>query len=152
MRILFVCLGNICRSPLAEGILRFKLAKNNIQYNVDSAGTLHWHAGNPPDDRSIKTAAHFGIDISNLRGRQFSLNDFSDFDLILPMDLQNKTDLLKLARTTEDRSKIQLCLHFAGMGERAEVPDPYYGDLKDFMDLYHLLEMACDNMIRKWSH
>lgn len=147
--ILFVCLGNICRSPLAEGILRKKLAENNSPVIVDSAGTINWHEGHPPDSRSIKVASQFGIDISGLRGRHFTWKDYMHFDLILAMDRQNLSDILKLAPDHQQKSKVRLCLEFSGLGNDRDVPDPYYGNMADFLDLYQLLDKACDQMLLK---
>src|SRR5207253_406313 len=98
-KILFVCLGNICRSPLAEGILRDKLKSRNVEVEIDSAGTASYHVGEPPDERAIKIAKKYGVDISKLRGRQFSAKDFDDFDLIYVMDNSNYTDVIALAKS-----------------------------------------------------
>lgn len=105
MNILMVCLGNICRSPLAEGIMRSKLGK---EYFVDSAGTGSWHVGQAPDKRSIAVAKKYGIEISHLRARQFQVKDFDEFDYILAMDSSNYRDILSLARSEEDRMKVRL--------------------------------------------
>lgn len=150
-RILFVCLGNICRSPLAEGILRKKLEAAGLQVQVDSAGTISWHAGDPPDSRSVATAKKYGIDISSLRGRHFTPKDFRDFDLILVMDRNNASDVLMLAGGPADVAKVRMLMDYIGKGSDAEVPDPYYGGLKDFDDLYHLLDEACDQLLAKIS-
>uniref|UniRef100_UPI0026333DBD low molecular weight protein-tyrosine-phosphatase n=1 Tax=Flavobacterium sp. TaxID=239 RepID=UPI0026333DBD len=107
-KILMVCLGNICRSPLAEGILRSKLPSDS--YHIDSAGTGHWHVGNPPDSRSIQIAKKKGLDISNLRGRQFSKKDFTDFDYIYVMDNQNYRDVVDLAHDENSKAKVKLIL------------------------------------------
>ena len=147
--ILFVCLGNICRSPLAEGILRKKLADKNIPVLVDSAGTISWHASHPPDSRSVMVARQFGIDISGLRGRHFTSKDYENFDLILAMDKGNLSDILKQAPDAASKSKVKLCLDYAGLGTNKDVPDPYYGEFEDFDDLYELLNKACDQMIIK---
>jgi protein-tyrosine phosphatase len=147
-RILFVCLGNICRSPLAEGILRKKLSEAGLEIEVDSAGTISWHAGHPPDSRSVKTALDFGIDISQLRGRKFSNADFKRFDIILVMDKNNLSDVVSEAVSKNDIDKVKLMLDYSGLGNN-DVPDPYYGEMKDFTDLYHLLDNACDKLIAK---
>jgi len=107
-KILMVCLGNICRSPLAEGILRSKL--DTSQYEVDSTGTGHWHVGNPPDPRSVAVAKKNGLNISALRGRQFSYQDFLDFDHIYVMDSSNLENVLRLAKTQEDKDKVSMIL------------------------------------------
>lgn len=138
-KILMVCLGNICRSPLAEGILQSKL---NQSYIVDSAGTGNWHSGEKPDERSITVAARHGIDISNQRARQIKPNDFDCFDLILAMDSANYSDLLRLAGYAEQKAKIRM---LTGSG----VPDPYYGDLSDFENVFEILDRATDELIKE---
>lgn len=140
-KVLMVCLGNICRSPLAEGILRSKLSSDFI---VDSAGTGHWHIGNPPDARSIKIAKEKGIDISNLKGRQFSKQDFSDFDYIYVMDNQNYKDVIALASHENEKAKVQLILNELFPDENVDVPDPYYGLQDGFARVYDMLDEACD--------
>lgn len=145
-KILMVCLGNICRSPLAEGILRSKLSNDFI---IDSAGTGSWHVGNAPDPRSIATAKNHNIDISNLKGRQFSKQDFVDFDYIYVMDNQNYRDVIELARTEEDKIKVQLILDEIFPGERVDVPDPYYGLQDGFEKVYLMLDEACDSIVEK---
>lgn len=138
MNILMVCLGNICRSPLAEGIMRSKLGK---EYFVDSAGTGSWHVGQAPDKRSIAVAKKYGIEISHLRARQFQVKDFDEFDYILAMDSSNYRDILSLARSEEDRMKVRLILH------DQDVPDPYYGGEDGFELVYQLLDEAVDDFI-----
>jgi protein-tyrosine phosphatase len=145
-KILMVCLGNICRSPLAEGILRSKLSNSFI---VDSAGTGSWHVGNAPDPRSIATAKSHNIDISTLKGRQFSKNDFADFDYIYVMDNQNYKDVIALATTEEEKSKVQLILDAIFPGERVDVPDPYYGLQDGFEKVYEMLDEACESIAAK---
>ncbi|WP_164974430.1 low molecular weight protein-tyrosine-phosphatase [Flavobacterium amnicola] len=145
-KILMVCLGNICRSPLAEGILRSKLSNSFI---VDSAGTGNWHVGNAPDPRSIATAKSHNIDISNLKGRQFTKNDFADFDYIYVMDNQNYKDVIALATTEEDKAKVQLILDTIFPGERVDVPDPYYGLQDGFEKVYEMLDEACESIAAK---
>ncbi|MGK0174806.1 MAG: protein-tyrosine phosphatase, partial [Ulvibacter sp.] len=107
-KILMVCLGNICRSPLAEGLLASKVDSSKVQ--VDSAGTGHWHIGNHPDPRSIAIAKKYSLDISQQRGRQFSTNDFAKFDYIYVMDSSNMENVLSLATTNADRDKVSLIL------------------------------------------
>ena len=137
---------------MAEGILRHKLSQHNLPHLVDSAGTSHWHAGDPPDSRAVKTAAQFGVDLSLLRGRQFTAADFRHFDLILPMDFQNLADILEMATEPADEHKVKLFLEFAGMKNISEVPDPYYGGMKDFLDLYRLLDTAAELMMQPLSN
>lgn len=141
IRILMVCLGNICRSPLAEGIMRSKLTKD---YYIDSAGTGGWHAGEAPDKRSIQTARNHGIDISKQRARKFSITDFDTFDIIFVMDQSNYKDVINLAPNEAAKSKVQLLLD-----NSKEVPDPYYGTLEDFEQVYQLLNQACETIARK---
>lgn len=143
MQILFVCLGNICRSPLAEGILRDKLS-DQPHVVIDSAGTGNWHAGEPPDRRSISAALESGIDIRSQRARQVVAADFERFDLILAMDEQNRVDLLKIA-PAHARHKIHRILEFAAMGNDG-VPDPWFGELDGFRDVYTLLDKACERI------
>lgn len=137
-----VCLGNICRSPLAEGILRNKLDPNH--FTVDSTGTGNWHVGNPPDRRSIAVAQKYGLDISNLRGRQFTAQDFKNFDHIYVMDSSNLADVLSLANNTEDSAKVSMILDTVFPGEKVDVPDPYYGGNDGFERVYDMLDQACD--------
>ena len=137
-----VCLGNICRSPLAEGILRSKLDANN--FVVDSSGTGNWHVGNPPDKRSIAVAKKYDLDISNLRGRQFTSRDFKDFDLIYVMDSSNLENVLALAMNQEDKNKVSMILETLFPGERVDVPDPYYGGGDGFERVYKMLDEACE--------
>lgn len=144
-RILMVCLGNICRSPLAEGILRSKLPSNN--YFVDSAGTAGYHIGNAPDPRSIAIAHHYGLDISSQKCRQFKINDFDLFDYIFVMDPANYRNVVKLARNSTDISKVSLILDQSYPNENREVPDPYYGGEEGFDTVYHLLNEACNNFV-----
>lgn len=145
-KILMVCLGNICRSPLAEGILRSKL--DTSQYEVDSTGTGHWHVGNPPDPRSVAVAKKNGLNISALRGRQFSYQDFLDFDHIYVMDSSNLENVLRLAKTQEDKDKVSMILDTLFPGEKIDVPDPYYGIDDGFDRVYEMLDEAC-NIISK---
>ncbi|WP_232454957.1 low molecular weight protein-tyrosine-phosphatase [Gilvibacter sp. SZ-19] len=142
-RILMVCLGNICRSPLAEGIMRAKLFGRN-NYEVDSAGTGGWHVGDPPDPRSVAIAKEMGLDITGQRGRQFKATDFDRFDHIFVMDNSNHRDVLKLARTEHDKQKVSLILDTLFPGENVDVPDPYYGGNDGFAKVYDMLDQACE--------
>lgn len=143
-----VCLGNICRSPLAEGVLRHKLNERNITHiAVDSAGTSGWHAGENPDPRSVQNAAGHGIDISKLRSRQFTVQDFDEFHYIFVMDQSNYDDVLSLARHEEDRQKVDLLLNAAWPGKNLPVPDPYYGGEAGFEKVFSLVSEACDALI-----
>ena len=142
-----VCLGNICRSPLAEGILKSKLPENI--FFVDSAGTANYHIGRQPDHRSIETAKKYGVDITNQRGRQFVVSDFDDFDYIYAMDSTNFNDIISLSRNINDASKIKLILDELTDVDIADVPDPYYGGEQGFETVYELLDEACENIIVK---
>jgi len=147
IKILMVCLGNICRSPLAEGILASKLPKN--KFKVDSAGTGSWHIGNPPDERSIITAKKNGILISNQKCRQITTNDFDFFDYIYVMDNNNYIDVLELSKNQEHRKKVQLILNELFPNENVDVPDPYYGVQNGFDSVYQMLDEACDIIAKK---
>ncbi len=142
-----VCLGNICRSPLAEGILRNKL--DGKQFTIDSAGTGNWHVGNPPDARSIKVARDNGIDISGLQGRQIAKSDFKKFDHIYVMDQNNLEDVQALASTDEERRKVTMILDTVFPGEKVDVPDPYNGVQEDFKRVYEMLDQACDEIVAR---
>ncbi len=147
MKILFVCLGNICRSPLAEGILRYKANKDNLDITVDSAGTSNYHIGQSPDPRAISVAYANGIDISNQKARQFRLKDFEDFDYIIAMDKSNYSELLDLAGNTQNTKKIKLYMNFAYPDSNIDVPDPYYDGR--FEEVFSLLNEATDKIIEK---
>jgi len=141
MKILMVCLGNICRSPLAEGILRHLALQQGLDWEIDSAGTGNWHVGDPPDRRSVKVAQRHGIDISGLRGRQFQAADFDRFDRIFAMDLDNYRDILLKARTDADKAKLQLLLD-----DQQPVPDPWYDDAL-FEPVYNMIYEACEKIV-----
>ncbi|WGD34814.1 low molecular weight phosphotyrosine protein phosphatase [Olleya sp. YS] len=144
-KILMVCLGNICRSPLAEGILKSKLDADF--FTVDSAGTSAYHIGNKPDARSIAVAKLNGIDISSQRARQFSKQDFKDFDVIYAMDNSNYNNIVALAANEDDKAKVKLILNTISPNQNLDVPDPYYGGDKGFDNVYHLLDNACSAII-----
>jgi protein-tyrosine phosphatase len=144
MKVLMVCLGNICRSPMADGWLRHKVKERNLNIVVESAGTANFHVGSPPDIRMIKHARDFGVDISNLKARQFAKSDFDDFDVIFAMDQANQANILKLARNENDRKKVKLFLNELFPNENTEVPDPYYGEASDFIEVIELLDKATD--------
>ncbi len=144
-----VCLGNICRSPLAEGILQKKFSEKKIKGSVDSAGLINYHEGEQPDHRSITVAKKFGIDITGQRSRMFIPKDLDTFDFIFAMDANNYENLLEYAHTEEHTNKIHMILNFAGMGSRRAVPDPYYQKLDDFEKVFHLLDKACEIIAEK---
>ena len=143
-----VCLGNICRSPLAQGVMENLVDKNKLKVTVDSAGTAFWHIGEPPDPRSIEIAAVHGINIRNQRARQFNINDFDDFDIIYAMDSTNYMNIINLARSEKDIKKVKLILEELYPMKKKGVPDPYYGGEKGFEDVYILLENVCVEIIK----
>lgn len=147
MKILSVCLGNICRSPLAEGIIAAKADEYGVYVESDSAGTSGWHNGEAPDSRSIQIAKERGIDISHQRSRKFTVEDFDNFDLILVMDQSNLRDVLSLARDDQDRNKVKMILNYTHPGENRKVPDPYYEGGFDYV--YDLIEEAVEHMYRE---
>ena len=142
-----VCLGNICRSPLAEGILRAKLDPE--KYEVDYAGTSNYHVGAPPDHRSVEVARKNGIDISHLKGRQFSVSDFDTFDYIFVMDRSNYANVCALAKGDKERKKVSYLLDALGDIYLKEVPDPYYGDKNNFRKVFSMIDEACDKISLK---
>lgn len=147
MKILMVCLGNICRSPLAEGIMKAKLPADFV---VDSAGTSGFHSGDAPDPRSIAVAQKYSIDISNQRSRQISVQDFEEFDKIYCMDKSNLKNVLALAENDEQRQKVALLLTEADSESIfTEVPDPYYGGAKGFEKVFEMIDIACEEIAKK---
>lgn len=140
-KILMVCLGNICRSPLAEGILKSKLPSDS--FIVDSAGTANYHTNNPPDKRSIAVAKKYGLNISHLKGRQFCVSDFDIFDIIYVMDESNYNNVVALARNDQDASKVKFILNEIYPNQNYSVPDPYYGGNDGFENVYKMLDEAC---------
>jgi len=147
MKILMVCLGNICRSPLAEGILKSK----STSIIIDSAGIAGYHIGKPPDIRSIEIANKFNIDLTNQRARQFSNNDFNDFDKIYAMDNDNYSKIISLAKNQAEINKVDLILNETYPEEFKSVPDPYYGGEQGFEDIFHLLDKAYDIIANKYE-
>lgn len=139
-----VCLGNICRSPLAEGILKSKVDPSKVL--IESAGTGHWHVGEQPDKRSIAVGKKYNIDITQQRGRQFNKSDFDNFDEIFVMDNSNKEDVLALATTDADRAKVKLILNEIFPGENVDVPDPYFGGDSGFENVFKMLDETCDQI------
>ncbi|MGM0480209.1 MAG: low molecular weight protein-tyrosine-phosphatase [Bacteroidota bacterium] len=149
MKILMVCLGNICRSPLADGLMRKKVVDHDLPVEVDSAGTGDWHVGEAPDPRMRETAQSKGLSIDELRGRQFNVEDFDRFDRIFVMDLSNRENVLKLARNDEDAAKVDLLLNLSHPGEDMEVPDPYFGGDEGFQHVYQLVDDATDQLVNE---
>lgn len=149
MRVLMVCLGNICRSPIAEGILHHQIELKKLEMTVDSAGTSDYHIDESPDSRAIAVAKKNGIDISNLRGRQFTVDDFDQFDVIFVMDYSNYENVIKLARSEEDKNKVQLILNQIYPNENQSVPDPYFGGDEGFDSVFNMLDASITNFINK---
>lgn len=145
-----VCLGNICRSPLAEGILQSKLPEDH--FFIDSAGTSNYHIGEKPDKRSIAIARHYGINIEMQRGRQFTSLDFDSFDCIYAMDNSNYRNILTLARNDKDKTKVKLILNESYPNENLDVPDPYYGGDSGFDNVFKMLNEACNNISNRLNH
>lgn len=142
-----VCLGNICRSPLAHGLLESKVSSDII---VDSAGTAAYHVGNLPDSRSIDIASVYGLDITQQRARKFSKKDFQDFDLIFAMDETNYYDILSLATSDAERNKVKMILDELYPNENKSVPDPYYGGEDGFKNVYKMLDKATDKIVQNY--
>lgn len=149
IKILMVCLGNICRSPLAEGILKSKM--NSENFLVDSAGTSNYHQGNMPDSRSISISKKYGIDITDQRSRPFIPEDFETFDYIYVMDKSNYNNVIKLARKESDVDKVKLILSEIELN-LLEVPDPYYDNERGFDKVFKMLDKACEAISKKLNH
>ncbi|MES2627808.1 MAG: low molecular weight protein-tyrosine-phosphatase [Bacteroidota bacterium] len=149
MKVLMVCLGNICRSPLAEGVLRKLAEEKGIVLEVDSCGTADYHVGDAPDPRAVKKGHEHGFDISPLRGRQFSVADFDAFDRIFVMDTQNYKDVIAKARTRDEMEKVQLMMSQLYPADKINVPDPYYGDFDGFEEVYQMLVNSCEVFLSK---
>jgi len=144
-----VCLGNICRSPLAEGILQSKLDANF--FSVDSAGTAAYHIGELPDQRSIAVAKKHGIDISNQKARKFDIKDFIEFDVIYAMDKENYQNICSLAKNKTELQKVKMILDKVKPSQNLSVPDPYYGGDDGFQNVYQLLDEACEKISKNYK-
>ncbi len=151
MKILMICLGNICRSPLAEGILRQKANASNLDWQIDSCGTGGWHAGEKPDIRSIEVAQKNGIDISKQLARKLRCTDIDNFDILYVMDKQNYEDVVRNCHTEEEKQRVKLILSEVEAWEDAEVPDPYFGEKDGFDKVFAMLDKACDAIIEKYK-
>jgi protein-tyrosine phosphatase len=145
-KILMVCLGNICRSPLAEGIMLKLIKENNINMRVDSAGTSNFHVDEAPDKRTIANAAKHNVDLKSLRARQFKVSDFDKFDKIYVMDKSNMENVLALAATEEHKEKVDLLLNASNPEMNLEVPDPYFGGEQGFEDVFQMVYKACQHI------
>jgi len=148
-KVLMVCLGNICRSPIAEGLLRHKIRALNLDVETDSAGTAGHHIGSKPDHRMMDTAAKYGVDISDLRARQFQASDLETFDYVFAMDKENQLNMQALAKNETQRNKVKLFLEQVNYSDLSEVPDPYYGDQAAFEFVFNLLDEATDTFINQ---
>ena len=140
-----VCLGNICRSPLAEGILKSK--GKHLDLIVESAGTAGYHVGSKPDKRSIEIADKYNINLRDQKARQFNRNDFYQFDIIYAMDTNNYANIIALSNNNEERKKVKLILNEINPGLCESVPDPYYGGKNGFQEVYEILDEVCDKII-----
>jgi protein-tyrosine phosphatase len=149
MKVLMVCLGNICRSPLAEGILQHKAQQCGLQWQVDSAGTGNWHVGQPPHRLSQKTALHYGVDISYQKCRQFRASDMTEFDIIFFMEKANMDDAKMIAGSKWNEAKAKLLLNEIHPESNKAVPDPYYGTEDDYHEVFEMISQACDAFIAK---
>jgi protein-tyrosine phosphatase len=147
--VLFVCLGNICRSPTAEGVFRSLVVSRGLaeSIHIDSAGTSNWHIGERPDLRAIEAASKRGVDLSDLRGRQAVSRDFAEFDYVIAMDHENYADLSQLA-TSDQQAKLHLFLEFAEQVSEVEVPDPYFGSAGGFPHVLDLIENASHGLLK----
>ncbi|MFZ1749816.1 MAG: low molecular weight protein-tyrosine-phosphatase [Saprospiraceae bacterium] len=145
MKILMVCLGNICRSPMAQGIMESKLHKRGLHWIVDSAGTSGWHDGQNPDQRAMGTCEMFGVNISKQKSRKFIPDDLDRFDKVFAMDASNYQDILRLCQTDEHKQKVALLMNLKFPDRNMAVPDPYYSG--NFEEVYHLLEDSMDDII-----
>lgn len=151
MKVLMVCLGNICRSPLAHGLLRSKAEANALTIQVASSGTSSLHQGEAPDYRMQQTAKKHGLDISDLTSELFTFNDFTIYDRIYVMDRSNYANVCALASNEKQKEKVKLILNEIEPHSDAEVPDPYYGGDKGFETVYNLLDLATDKIIEKYT-
>ncbi|MBN9294747.1 MAG: low molecular weight phosphotyrosine protein phosphatase [Flavobacteriia bacterium] len=151
MKVLMVCLGNICRSPLADGLLRRKVEEQNLPFIVDSAGTSGFHEGEKADARMIETAKNFGTDLSFLRSRPITKSDLDEFDVIYVMDRNNYRDVIGICSTDEQREKVIPILDLVYPEENRIVPDPYYGGTQGFIDVYEMLDEATDKIISNFK-
>ena len=150
MKVLMVCLGNICRSPLAEGILRHKCVQKKLDWYIDSAGTGKWHLGAAPDNRSVQIAKKNGIDISAQRARSVNSSDYGEFDVIYAMDTSNYKNLMQWALDKEEENKVKLIMDEVYPDDLMSVPDPYFND-NGFQIVFDMLDKACDKIIEQYA-
>lgn len=152
MKILMVCLGNICRSPLAEGILRDKIQKAGLDWIVDSAGTNHYETGFPPHKFSQNIARLNGVEIKNQQCRQFVKEDLLNFDRIYVMDENNYYDVKRISKQFWNEDKVDFLLNEVYPQENRTIPDPYMGNEEDYKQVYNMIDKACSNIVKKYSH
>ena len=151
MKFLFVCLGNICRSPIAHGLLKHKAAQLGLNWEVDSAGTSDWHDGELPHERSIRTMKNHGIDITYQRSRPIRRKDLEHFDIIYVMDSNNHYDVKNMAKSEQEISKIRLVMNEVNEGMNQAVPDPWGLTEKHYEEVYEMLDEATDKIIERFS-
>ncbi len=149
MKILMVCLGNICRSPLAHGILQHKANEAGLEWEIDSAGTNGYHNGEKPDPRSVSIAGIYGIDITYQNSRQITVEDLDYYDIIYVMDTSNYNNVMTMCTSDSQKDKVKLILNEITPGANEAVPDPYYGGDKGFENVYKMLDEACEFIIKK---
>ena len=142
-----VCLGNICRSPMAEGIIREEFRKQGVEAQIDSAGTAAYHVGEGADSRAQAELRKYDIDISDERAQKFIPQFFHEYDLIFAMDQANYADILAQARTEEDRNKVDMLMNLAEKGKNISIPDPYYGGDEGFTKVYKMIKMAGEKLV-----
>ena len=150
MKILMVCLGNICRSPIAEGIMQHKIRKNNLNWEVASCGTGSWHVGELADNGARKIMQKKNMDISQHRAKQFHYTFFNDYDLILAMDASNYRDLMLQAKDESEKNKVRIIMNLVYPEQNIGIPDPYY-DHEKYTDVFNMLDAACDKVIELYS-
>lgn len=151
MKILMVCLGNICRSPLAEGILQDKAFKAGLSWSIESAGTNQYHTGEPPHPLSQKVAKIHGVDISQQRARRFSAEDFVIYDKVYALSADVLEEMRRMSKNKFDASKTGLLMNELFPGENVDVPDPWYGPEPGYHEVYKLISNACDAIIKKYA-
>lgn len=151
MRILMVCLGNICRSPIAEGLMRYKIEQHGLDWQVDSAGTESYHVGEPPHRSSQKVCFANGIDISSQRARRFTKKDFDRFDKIYAMAKDVYNEIAEIGGVGADMSKVMLFVNELHPGSNQSVPDPWYGTEDGYLPVYELIDQTCNAIVEKYK-